>query len=123
MSGVLDPGLVREEYLQDGEREAERARGYLRGAAAPTPSVVALNGVAASLAVLEFCQMTAGMFASGRQRLLYRAEQRRLTTAGMRRNPGCHICGDQGLLGAADGSQVPTRWRPSASPGQARHAG
>ena len=122
-AGTLDPGLVREEYLQDGERETERARGYLRGAAAPTPSVVALNGVAASLAVLEFCQMTAGMFASGRQRLLYRAEQRRLTTAGMRRNPGCHICGDQGLLGAADGSQVPTRWRPSAGPGQARHAG
>ena len=122
-AGTLDPGLVREEYLQDGEREAERLRGYLRGAAAPTPSVVALNGVAASLAVLEFCQMTAGMFASGRQRLLYRAEQRRLTTASMRRSPGCHVCGDQGLLGAADGGQVPTRWRPAASTGQTRHAG
>lgn len=122
-AGTLDPSLVREEYLQDGEREAERLRGYLRGAAEPTPSVVALNGVAASLAVLEFCQMTAGMFASGRQRLLYRAEQRRLTTASMRRSPGCHVCGDQGLLGAADGSQVSTRWRPGASTGQARHAG
>jgi molybdopterin-synthase adenylyltransferase len=122
-AGTLDPGLVREEYLQAGEREAERVRGYLRGAEEPTPSVVALNGVAASLAVLEFCQLTAGMFATGRQRLLYRAEQRRLTTASIRRNPGCHVCGDQGLLGAGDGSEAPTRWQPGAGPGRARHAG
>ena len=86
-------------------------------------SVVALNGVAASLAVLEFCQMMAGMFTTGRQRLLYRAEQRRrLTTASMRREPGCHVCGDRGLLGAGDGSVISTRWRPAAGPGPAVQA-
>ncbi|HET9970337.1 MAG TPA: ThiF family adenylyltransferase [Streptosporangiaceae bacterium] len=122
-AGTLDPALIREEYLNPGEREAERKRGYLRGSAEPAPSVVALNGVAASLAVLEFCQMMAGMFPSGRQRLLYRAEQRRLTTASMRREPGCHVCGDRGLLGAGDGSAVSTRWRPAADPGPAVRAG
>jgi molybdopterin-synthase adenylyltransferase len=122
-AGTLDPGLVREEYLPAADREAERNRGYLRGAAEPTPSVVALNGVAASLAVLEFCQLTAGMFADGRQRLLYRAEQRRLTTAGIQRDSACHVCGDDGLLGAGDGSQVATRWQPGAIPAQGRHTG
>jgi len=120
---TLDPALIREEYLDPGQREAERNRGYLRDSAEPAPSVVALNGVAASLAVLEFCQMLAGMFTTGRQRLLYRAEQRRLTTASMRRDPGCHVCGDGGLLGAGDGCAISTRWRPAADPGPARQAG
>jgi molybdopterin-synthase adenylyltransferase len=122
-AGTLDAALVREEYLDPGDREAERARGYLRGSAEPAPSVVALNGVAASLAVLEFCQMMADMFATGRQRLLYRADQRRLTTASMPRDPDCRVCGDRGLLGAGDGSTVPTRWRPAAEPGPARQTG
>lgn len=121
-AGTLDPALIREEYLDPDEREAERNRGYLRGSAEPAPSVVALNGVAASLAVLEFCQIMAGMFTTGRQRLLYRAEQRRLTTASMRRDPGCHVCGDRGLLGAGDGSAISTRWRPTADPRPARQA-
>lgn len=121
-AGTLDPGLIREEYLPPEDREAEAIRGYLRGTGEPAPSVVALNGVAASLAVLEFCQLTAGMFATGRQRLLYRAEQRRLTTASMQVNPACHVCGDHGLLSAGDGSQIPTRWKPGAEPGTTRHA-
>jgi molybdopterin/thiamine biosynthesis adenylyltransferase len=122
-AGTLDPALIREEYLDPGQREVERNRGYLRGSAEPAPSVVALNGVAASLAVLEFCQMIAGMFPTGQQRLLYRAEQRRLTTASMRRDPGCHVCGDRGLLGAGDGSAISTRWRPTAEPRPTRRAG
>lgn len=117
-AGTLDPALVREEYLDPGDREAERIRGYLRGSAEPAPSVVALNGVAASLAVLEFCQMMAGMFTTGRQRLLYRGDQRRLTTASMPRDPHCHVCGDRGLLGAGDGSAVSTRWQPAPAKGQ-----
>ena len=121
-AGNLDPGLVREEYLPPADREAERIRGYLRGTGEPAPSVVALNGVAASLAVLEFCQLFAGMFATGRQRLLYRAEQRRLTTAMMQINPACHVCGDHGLLGAGDGSQTPTRWQSGAEPSTTRRA-
>jgi molybdopterin/thiamine biosynthesis adenylyltransferase len=121
-AGTVDPGLVREEYLTAADRETEAIRGYLRGTAEPSPSVVALNGVAASLAVLEFCQLIAGMFATGRQRLLYRAEQRRLTTASMQVNPACHVCGCRGLLGAGDGSQFPTRWQAGAEPGTTRHA-
>ncbi len=121
-AGTIDPELVREEYLVGDDRDAERARGYLRDVSEPTPSVVALNGVAASLAVLEFCQMTAGMFSSGRQRLLYRADQRRLTTATMRRDPDCHVCGDRGLLGAGDGTASSTRWQATAS-AQDKHVG
>lgn len=122
-AGTLDPTLIREEYLDASDLEAERARGYLRGSAEPAPSVVALNGVVASLAVLEFCQMMAGMFSSGQQRLLYRAEQRRLTTASFQPDPACHVCGNRGLLGAGDGSPVSTRWRPAAGPGPTKQAG
>lgn len=108
---TLSPALVREEYLTDRERDQEIERGYLRGTTAPAPSVVALNGVVASLAVMEVCQLLVGILGSGRDRLLYRAEQRALSTTGMRSQPECHVCGADGLRGVGDSARVKTRWR------------
>lgn len=110
-AGTLDPALVREEYLTQEQREFERARGYLRGVDEPAPSVIALNGVVASLAVLEICQLFTGVYGGGKQRLLLRAEQRRLTTAAVTRNPGCVVCGDDGLFARGDGLSTSSRWR------------
>jgi molybdopterin/thiamine biosynthesis adenylyltransferase len=108
-AGSLDPGLVREEFLSDADRVIEAGRGYLRGIAAPAPAVVALNGVVASLAVLEICQLFAGFLGPGSNRLLYRGHCRSLTTAAIEPAPSCYVCGDSGLLGLGDARQLPAR--------------
>lgn len=112
-AGTLDPALVREEYLSEAERAVDRARGYLRGVDAPAPAVIALNGVVASLAVLEVCQLLAGFLGSASDRLLFRAHRRALTTAGIIQDPSCYVCGDQGLLGAGDSRALPVRFQPA----------
>jgi molybdopterin-synthase adenylyltransferase len=108
---TLSPALVREEYLSDAERSIEAQRGYLRGYTVAAPSVVALNGVVGSLAVMEICQLLVGMLGSGRDRLLYRSEQRALSTAALRSRPDCHVCGHAGVRGQGDAARVKTRWR------------
>jgi molybdopterin/thiamine biosynthesis adenylyltransferase len=114
---TLSPALVREEYLSPDQRADEVRRGYIRDAAEPAPSVVALNGVVASLAVLEVCQLLVGMLGSGRARLLYRAEQRALGTVALQSHPACHVCGDHGVLARGDAQPVKTR-RPYRSIGE-----
>jgi molybdopterin/thiamine biosynthesis adenylyltransferase len=112
---TLSPAMVREEYLDEDQRRAETERGYIRGEAVPAPSVIALNGVVASLAVLEVCQLLVGMLGDGRDRLLYRAESRALSTASMPSDPDCYICGRDGMLAMADARPLPTRWRATAN--------
>lgn len=106
---TLSPALVREEYLSPEQRAVEVRRGYIRDAAEPAPSVIALNGVVASLAVLELCQLLVGMLGSGRARLLYRAEQRALGTVALQRDPACHVCGERGVLALGDAQPLKTR--------------
>jgi molybdopterin/thiamine biosynthesis adenylyltransferase len=116
--GTLDAGLVREEYLSDQEREVERHRGYLRGVAAPAPAVIALNGVVASLAVLEVCQLLAGFLGSSSDRVLIRAHRRAVTTAGLTRADDCFVCGAEGLLGLGDSRPLPVRNVPRKASGE-----
>ena len=106
---TIDYHHVRLEYLSPEERDGEHERGYLRGFDEPAPSVVSLNGVVASLAVLELCHLFTGFLGSGRGRLLYRAEARSLTTAGVKRDPDCYVCGPDGVLGAGDARNLPFR--------------
>jgi molybdopterin/thiamine biosynthesis adenylyltransferase len=110
-AGTLDAGLVREEYLDHQERARELERGYLRGANVPAPAVISLNGVVASLAALEVCQLLVGFLGSSGGRLLYRAEARALTTASVTRHPACYVCGHDGLLGLGDARRLPTRFQ------------
>jgi molybdopterin/thiamine biosynthesis adenylyltransferase len=113
-AGTLDPQLVRQEFLTDDEREVEARRGYLRGVDEPAPSVIALNGVVASLAVLEVCDLLTGFLGSSRSRLLYRAHARALTTADLPRRDDCFVCGSSGVLGVGDAHGLPRR-APSAA--------
>ena len=108
-AGMLDPALVREEYLTDDQRAEEERRGYLRGVTAPAPAVVALNGVLASLACLEVCQLLAGFLGGASDRVLYRAHRRAVTTASIPSDPACYVCGTDGLLGLGDGRDLPVR--------------
>ncbi len=113
--GILDPALVREEFLTDAEREKERRRGYLRESEVTAPSVVAINGAAASLAVTEALDLLLGLFVIEPVRLLYRAETRSVTTAAVRRDPDCYVCGETGLLGLGDARRLPRRAQERAS--------
>lgn len=106
---TLDGQLVRQEFLNDDERELEIRRGYLRGVDEPAPSVVALNGVVASLAVLEICDLLTGFLGASRSRLLYRAHARALTTTDLSRREDCFVCGRGGLLGRGDAHALPRR--------------
>jgi molybdopterin/thiamine biosynthesis adenylyltransferase len=112
---TLSPALIREEYLDAEQRSREVRLGYIRGVEVPAPSVVALNGVVASLAVLELCQLLVGMLGSGSSRLLYRAEQRALTTTDLPSRRECHVCGEAGVLGLGDSRRLPTRFRSDDS--------
>lgn len=114
---TLSSALIREEYLDEGQRLVELERGYIRGETVAEPSVIALNGVVASLAVLEVCQLLVGMLGDGRDRLLYRVESRTLTTASMPMDDDCYVCGDAGMLGVGDARVLPTRCRAAADVG------
>lgn len=106
---VLDPALIREEFLTDRQRDEEVQRGYLRGSAEPAPSVVALNGVVASLAVLEVLDLLLELFVGQPNRILYRAERRVITTATASRETGCFVCGITGLAGRGDARPLARR--------------
>lgn len=108
-AGTLSPALVREEFLTAAELVTERRRGYLSGGNSPTPSVVALNGVVASLAVLEICELLTGLLGAPARRLLYRAERRAVTTTTIERQQWCYVCGDGGLTGLGDRRPLPRR--------------
>lgn len=122
-AGTLIPELVRREYLDPDERALEAARGYIRDADVPEPSVVALNGVVASLAVLEVCQILVGMLGDGRSRLLFRAERRAVTTARIDRRPTCHVCGDEGAFARGDAVPLKTRWQDNADGSRVQRLG
>jgi hypothetical protein len=107
--GIIDPALVREEYLSDEERSVEIERGYLRGVNEPAPSVVALNGVVASLGVMEALQLLLGLFESDCSRIVYRADHRMTRTVGVKVVDSCFVCGVGGLLGRGDARPLPRR--------------
>ena len=113
-AGTIDPALVREEFLSVTDRLREVERGYIRGAGPPAPSVVALNGVVASLAILEVCHLLTGFLKAPPGRILYRAEARALTRTTMIPRPDCFVCGMEGLLGLGAARTLPRR-PPSAA--------
>lgn len=107
--GVLDGALVREEFLPDDELETQRRLGYLRSGATPAPAVIALNGVVASLAVVEVCNLLTGVFPESPQRVVYAAERRSVRTVGAKSTDGCYVCGKPGLLGLGGNRPLPRR--------------
>lgn len=107
--GILDPALVREDFLSEAQHQLEAHLGYLRGGTEPAPSVVALNGVVASLAVVEVLDHLLGLFVTQPRRLLYRSDARSLTTAETVSNARCFVCGSEGITGLGSARHLPRR--------------
>lgn len=108
-AATINYHLVREECLSPAQRAVEDRRGYLRGADEPAPSVISLNGVVASLAVLELCHLVTGFLGQGSTRLLYRGESRQMSTATVQRDQACYVCGCDGVLALGDARPLPLR--------------
>jgi len=113
--GILDAGLVREEFLSMADREREMELGYLRGQNVQAPSVIALNGVVSSIAVMEACNLLIGMFGTSPSRIVYRAEARALNTVQSEADSSCYVCGNQGLTARGSSRRLPRREEPRAS--------
>jgi hypothetical protein len=108
-AGMLDPALLRQEYLTDAQRAEEDRRGYLRRVRAPAPAVIALNGVVASLACLEVSQLLSGFLGAASDRVLYLAHCRAVTTANFPTDPTRYVCSLDGSLGLGNGRDLPVR--------------
>ena len=117
-AGLIDEAGLRAELTTPGERQAQR---YLDGPEPDLedPSVITLNGVAASIAATDFLLMATGLLAPGTDldSRIYLPETRSLHSRSLRCKPGCGRC-DGRLRGSAfamgDGLGLPLR--PGARP-------
>ena len=90
---LLDQEQMALDQMDQRERKADEriygvARGALRG---PGPSVVSVNGVVASLAVIEFMVHVTGLRAPAAQ-LTYHADLGTVTKSLDRPAEGCYYC-------------------------------
>jgi molybdopterin-synthase adenylyltransferase len=112
---ILNAERVRVEQLPPQTRAAEVARGYIEGMDDPTPAVVSINGVVASLAVTELLARITG-FAGADPRpnvLMYRLADGVVRRSSLMPNPNCPSCSPLGQLGLGDLGMPP--WTPAPS--------
>jgi hypothetical protein len=109
-NGLVDPTELQLEALGD---EGRAARAYV-GPDAPAPSVVTLNGLAASLGTTDFLLATMGLYEGslaehgpGYVRTRVRAGIQYLDHP--RRDVHCPYCGDNdSLMSLGDAARIPT---------------
>lgn len=113
--GVLDAQRVRAEQLPSNIRREEVARGYIPGMDEPTPAVVSINGVVASLGVTELLAFVTGFAGEGQRpgMLMYRVTEGVVRRTSASADVDCTTCSPSGYLGAGD--LAPAPWRPGAS--------
>lgn len=100
--GTIDPELLRIETLPPGEAARERGLGYIRGANVPAPSVVSLNGIAASLAVLSFLRWAVGDPGISPGQWVFRLATNDIRQLGAERLADCAVCGADARLGRVE---------------------
>ena len=95
--------------LSSEESQRERARfGYVRGSdETPTPSVLHLNNVSASLAISQFLRVVFGEAMEGKEFLHYDRQNCEMMVAACPPSPDCPVCGIKGYLGAGDEDAEP----------------
>ena len=103
--GSLDPEQVRRDLLEEAQRQADP---YILTGGDPAPSVVALNGVVASLAVSMFLDIVAGTGGSARQ-LLVTLDSGHIRPVAATPQAACPVCSADGALAQGDGWPLPGR--------------
>ena len=101
----LDRELAKEDLETKEVRALRRKHGYGLGKNEPAPAVIALNGVVANLAVMEFLAMTTGI-REPEHHLTYRGMRGIVTKSTDKRKPNCFTCGY--LCGQRDEANI---WR------------
>jgi molybdopterin/thiamine biosynthesis adenylyltransferase len=93
--GDLDSDRLRAETLPPDERRALAAEGYVEGAAAPQPAVVAFNATVASAAVIEAMRLVTHFAGAGDppDRLNFDFARGTVTRVRGRSREGCQYCG------------------------------
>jgi len=87
----IDRELAKEDLESPEVRALRRKHGYGLGSDGPAPSVCALNGIVANLAVTEFMVMTTGLRDPAR-RLTYKGLRGVVTASEDRGAPDCYTC-------------------------------
>lgn len=97
----IDRAQAALEILSPLARQRQAARGYVQGLDMPTPAVLFLNNVVASLAMAEFVNLWTG-YRPPAPLLYFDLLQSRLTGARAERRPACLACGEGGSLALGD---------------------
>jgi hypothetical protein len=102
--GAIDADALRREQLSTAERHAQNYVDAPAGQDLPDPSVITLNSMAVSLAMLDFQFAATGMTERGThlEQRIYHAPERALRTRQVGPRPACRWC-DRGLHDAAFG--------------------
>lgn len=90
-AGQIDRELAKEDLESPEVRSFRRKHGYGIGEDVPTPSVFALNGIIANLAMIEFIVMTTGIRDPTR-RLTYKGDRGVVTCSNDKRQTDCFTC-------------------------------
>lgn len=93
--GHIDSARLRVEALPMEEREAQAAEGYIQGADAPQPSVVAFNTMLAGAAVIELLRIVTSFAGAddAPSRLAFAFDTGTVRRNALAPGPRCHICG------------------------------
>lgn len=94
-AGQIDRELAKEDLETPEVLALRRKHGYGIGKDVPSPSVFALNGIIANLAVMEFIAMATGIREPSR-RLTYKGDRGVVTTTDDIRQMDCFTCGTCG---------------------------
>jgi hypothetical protein len=100
--GVIDPQGLREELLPESDRSREESLGYISGRRVPAPSVVSINGIAASIAVTSFLKWAVGRDPIQLGQWTYRVAQDDLRRQAVEKLADCPVCSGSARLGRVD---------------------
>jgi hypothetical protein len=90
--------------MADEDLAVRNGAGYVRGTGqTPAPADITLNTTIASMAVQEFVDMMAGRLMTSQENYyLFDATVPRIERFSIGRNPGCTMCGPDGICGMGD---------------------
>jgi molybdopterin-synthase adenylyltransferase len=103
--GLLDPGEVRRDLMEEGERHADP---YFIGVGEPQPAVISLNSTISSLAVTMFLGVVTSLPLLARFQL-YDAVTGTVRTVNHEPRKDCIVCSESGALGRGNDWDLPTR--------------